>query len=137
MSQTNVIFAQAGGAMETLRPSHYLDVPLDDWVGSGVDWLVGNFRPAFQAIKWPVDQVLNGLDALLQAVPFVVMVILFAILAWRVAGRGVAIFTVISFIVLDLVGVWPETMTTLGDDPDCRGVLRSYRNSAGHLGGGQ
>ena len=113
MSQTNVIYAQAGGAMETLRPSHYLDVPLDDWVGSGVDWLVGNFRPAFQAIKWPVDQVLNGLDALLQAVPFVVMVILFAILAWRVAGRGVAIFTVISFIVLDLVGVWPETMTTL------------------------
>jgi len=99
--------------MEELRPSTYYKVPLDDWVGNGVDWLVGNFRPAFQAIKWPVDQVLNGLDGLLQAVPFVVMVALFAILAWRVAGRGLAIFCIISFLLIDLVGVWPETMTTL------------------------
>src|SRR3546814_7162065 len=35
------------------------------------------------------------------------------LVAWRVAGRGVAIFTLVSLVVLDLIHVWPETMTTL------------------------
>lgn len=114
MSEPQVIHAQADAAgLELLRPSNWFEVPLDDLVDSGVDWLVENFRPAFQAIKWPVEQVLNGLDALLQATPFVVFALLVTLLAWRVAGRGVAIFTIVSFIVLDAVGVWSETMTTL------------------------
>ncbi len=113
MSGINATYAQVASSMENLRPSHYFVIPMDDWVDSGVDWLVDNFRPAFQAIKWPVEQVLNGLDSLLQATPFVVMLALFALLAWRLAGRGVAIFTIVSFLVLDSVGIWSETMTTL------------------------
>lgn len=117
MFDTKVIHAQTSGGLNTLRPSHYSEsgalIPLNKWVDSGVDWLVDNFRPAFQAIKWPVEKVLNGLDGLLQATPFAVMLVLFGVLAWRVAGRGVALFTIISFLVLDAVGVWSETMTTL------------------------
>jgi len=113
MSDTNATYAQVGASMEWLRPSNYFEVPMDDWVDTGVDWLVSNFRPAFQAIKWPVEKVLNGLDSLLQATPFVVFTVLVVLLAWRVAGRGVAIFTIVSFLVLDAVGVWSETMTTL------------------------
>jgi len=39
--------------------------------------------------------------------------VILALIAWRLAGRGVAIFTIVSFLVLDSVGVWSETMTTL------------------------
>ncbi len=113
MSDTNATYAQVTASMEVLRPSNYFRIPMDDWVDNGVDWLVDNFRPAFQAIKWPVEQVLNGLDGLLQATPFIVFTLLVTLLAWRLAGRGVAIFTIISFLVLDSVGVWSETMTTL------------------------
>jgi glycine betaine/proline transport system permease protein len=113
MSDANATYAQVAASMEPLRPSHYFRIPIDDWVDIGVDWLVGNFRPAFQAIKWPVEKVLNGLDGLLQATPFVVFTVLVVLLAWRVAGRGVAIFTIVSFLILDAVGVWSETMTTL------------------------
>jgi glycine betaine/proline transport system permease protein len=35
------------------------------------------------------------------------------LIAWLAAGRGVAIFTAISLVVLDMIGVWSETMTTL------------------------
>ncbi len=113
MSDTNATFAQVGASLDALRPSDYMKVPIDNWVEDGVNWLVGNFRPAFQAIKWPVEKVLNGLDAMLQATPFIVFTVLLALLAWRVAGRGVAIFTIVSFLVLDAIGVWSETMTTL------------------------
>jgi glycine betaine/proline transport system permease protein len=113
MSDTTATYAQVGASMEWLRPSNYFVIPMDDWVSGGVDWLVENFRPAFQAIKWPVEKVLNGLDSLLQATPFVVFLVLITLLAWRLAGRGVAIFTVVSFLVLDALGIWSETMTTL------------------------
>ncbi len=117
MSDNPAIYAQTSGGLNQLRPSAYAEggelIPLADWVDSGVDWLVSNFRPAFQAIKWPVEQVLNGLDGLLQATPFLVFALLVTLLAWRVAGRGVAIFTIVSFLVLDATGVWSETMTTL------------------------
>jgi len=33
-------------------------IPLEDWIEIGVTWLVKNFRPQFQAIKWPVEQTL-------------------------------------------------------------------------------
>jgi glycine betaine/proline transport system permease protein len=94
--------------------SDFYTLPLDDWIEALVkDWLVPNFRPIFRALQWPVDQVLSGTEGILLAVPFVLFVILAGLVAWWLAGRGVALFTAISLAFLDLLGVWPETMTTL------------------------
>jgi glycine betaine/proline transport system permease protein len=99
---------------EVLRPSYFGEMPLDDWVNWFVrDWLVPNFRPAFRAAQWPVIQVLDAFEALLQAIPFIVMLAIIGVLAWRMAGAGVALFTAIALAILELVGVWSETMTTL------------------------
>jgi glycine betaine/proline transport system permease protein len=96
------------------RLSDLYVLPLDDWIEVAVkDWLVPNFRPAFRAIQWPVDQVLSGTEAALLATPFIVFLILAGVIAWWVAGRGVAVFAVVALAFLDLLGVWPETMTTL------------------------
>jgi glycine betaine/proline transport system permease protein len=89
-------------------------LPLDDWIEVVVkDWLVPNFRPAFRAIQWPVDQVLTGVEGTLLAIPALLFLILAGLVAWWLAGRGVALFTVLSLAFLDLLGIWPETMTTL------------------------
>ncbi|HSS66743.1 MAG TPA: proline/glycine betaine ABC transporter permease [Gammaproteobacteria bacterium] len=94
--------------------SDYYVLPLDDWIESFVkDWVVPNFRGVFQALKWPVDQVLDGLEAFLLWVPFPAFLLAVTLLAWRVAGRGVAIFTFIAVAAFDLLGVWNETMITL------------------------
>src|SRR5690606_6861251 len=96
------------------QPSDTLRIPLDDWVEFAIkDWLVPNFRPAFRAIQWPVNEVLRNLDAFLNWLPMLVVVAAFTLLAWRTAGRGVALFTLVSLVFLDLINVWPETMTTL------------------------
>jgi len=95
-------------------PSDLFTVPLDEWVSYGIkDVLVPALRPVFNVIKMPIDWVLNNLEALLQWLPFIVILIAMTILAWRTAGRGVMIFTFIGLIVLDLIEVWDETMTTL------------------------
>lgn len=97
-----------------MRPSDLFTIPLDDWIETFVkDWLVPNFRPFFQALQWPVDQTLTGLETALQAIPVWAFVVVATLVALRTAGRGVAIFTVLALVFLDLIKVWPETMTTL------------------------
>ncbi len=99
---------------ESLSPSYFGTLPIDDWIEYLIkDLMVPNLRPALRAIQWPVDQVLRGLESGLLAIPFLIFAVFFALLAWRFAGRGVGIFTIVAFVVIDLMGVWPETMTTL------------------------
>jgi glycine betaine/proline transport system permease protein len=97
-----------------VSPSDFLTIPLDDWVNFFVkDWLVPNFRPAFRVMQWPITQVLNMLDGVLNAIPMVLFTVALSLIAWRTAGRGVAIFTLIALAFIDMIGLWPETMTTL------------------------
>lgn len=97
-----------------LSPADIATIPFDDWINAFVrGWLVPNFRPAFRAAQVPVTLVLNNLDALLQWIPMIVTTALTALVAWRWAGRGIAIFTIVGFAFIDMIGLWPETMTTL------------------------
>lgn len=97
-----------------MRPSDLFTLPLDDWIETVVkDWLVPNFRPFFQAIQWPVDQTLTWLDAGLQAVPVWGFILAVVLIAWRSAGRGVAMFSLLALVLLDVIQVWSQTMTTL------------------------
>ncbi|MAL77692.1 MAG: glycine/betaine ABC transporter permease [Sneathiella sp.] len=97
-----------------ISPSDFLSLPFDDWVNIFVrDWLVPNFRPVFRAMQWPVTQVLNGLSTFFNATPMLIFTAVLSLIAWRTSGRGVAIFSLIALIFIDLIGLWPETMTTL------------------------
>jgi glycine betaine/proline transport system permease protein len=88
-------------------------IPLEKWIETAVNWLVDNFRPQFQAIKWPVEKTLNGIDGFLQMVPPVVFLIVLFLIAWRLSGWKVGIFGVITFLLAGFLGFWEDTMTTL------------------------
>lgn len=88
-------------------------IPLDAWVDQGLEWLVDNFRPAFQAVRWPIDATLTGIESALLAVPSIVMIILFGLIAWQVSGRRLALATAGSLAFVGLIGAWPEAMVTL------------------------
>src|SRR5690606_15368786 len=97
-----------------MNPSDFLVIPFDDWVTAFVrGWLVPNFRPFFRAVQVPITQVLNRLDAFFAFVPMLAMTAAFALLALKFAGRGMAIFTVVGFVFIDMIGLWSQTMTTL------------------------
>ena len=91
----------------------YYTMPLDNWIKLAVDWIVGNYRFIFQAIKWPIEKTLNGIEGFLQWLPPEVIIIAVAIIAWRVAGRNVGIFALLALSFMGLIGIWEESMTTL------------------------
>lgn len=100
--------------MDMISPADLVSLPFADWVNSFVkDWLVPNFRPFFRSIQWPVVQTLGGLQSLLNATPMLVFTILLSLIAWRAAGRAVAVFTLLALCFIDMIGLWSETMTTL------------------------
>lgn len=97
-----------------ISPSDYLTLPFADWVNLLVrEWLVPNFRPFFRALQVPVTVVLGWLDTFFNAVPMLAFTAVLVFIAWRLVGRGMAIFTLAALVFIDLIGLWPETMTTL------------------------
>ena len=98
---------------DVVHPFNEAVIPLDDWVDSGLTWVVDHFRPAFQAIRVPIDASLTGIEHGLLAVPPFLMIALIALVAWQASGRRLAIGTVISLIVIGLIGAWDEAMVTL------------------------
>jgi glycine betaine/proline transport system permease protein len=88
-------------------------IPLDEWVQDFVDWLVFNHRDIFQAIKTPIELCLKGFEWFFTTLPPVVVILLFAIAAWRFAGKKITVFTVGTFLLVGYLGLWQETMTTL------------------------
>ncbi|MEZ1319687.1 glycine/betaine ABC transporter permease, partial [Pseudomonas fluorescens] len=52
-----------------LDPFQTLTIPLGDWVEAILNYMVQNFREVFRAIRWPIDQVLNGIEYTLQSIP--------------------------------------------------------------------
>jgi glycine betaine/proline transport system permease protein len=87
--------------------------PVDVWIQEGVQWLALNLRPIFLAIKWPVETLLSFNDYVLHEIPFPAFVILIALLAYRLASGGIALFSAVALIAIAFMGVWSEAMTTL------------------------
>jgi len=88
-------------------------IPLEDWGDAAVDWLRGEFRPFFQALKEPVAFILDNLETFLLWLPDWVVVLAMAGLAYRFAGWRVALFTAVALPINGLIGMWDLTMTTL------------------------
>ncbi len=88
-------------------------IPLDEWVQNGVDWLVTNYRDMFQIIKVPVEKTLQGLEWFFTALPPSLVMLVFAFLAWRYAGKRVTVFTLLTLLLVGYLGLWEDTMITL------------------------
>ena len=88
-------------------------LPLDDWVQTGVDWMSANWRGFFQAIKVPVEVVLDGIETVLLAVPPTLMLIAIVALAWRVAGWRTGVVSLVAMSLVGFTGMWELTMITL------------------------
>ncbi|KAA3653924.1 MAG: proline/glycine betaine ABC transporter permease ProW [Proteobacteria bacterium] len=96
-----------------LHPFNEAVLPLDTWVDQGLNWVVDNFRPFFQAVRLPIDATLTGIEQALLAVPAFLMIALFGLIAWQFSGRRLAIGSVLSLTVIGLIGAWDEAMVTL------------------------
>ncbi|MGA9607161.1 MAG: glycine betaine/L-proline ABC transporter permease ProW [Rouxiella badensis] len=96
-----------------LDPFNNTLIPLDRWVTDGIDWLVAHFRPLFQGIRVPVDFVLSGFQHGLESLPAPIAIVIFALIAWQMAGFGMGATTLVSLVLIGAIGAWSQAMVTL------------------------
>jgi glycine betaine/proline transport system permease protein len=104
-----------------------IDIPLGDWVESGVDWLSENASGFFNGLTVGIDSMVTSLETVLLFPPDYLTIVILAIIAylmnskgrkvfskaaWK-AGGGIAIFTVLGLLLLHMMGYWEETMQTI------------------------
>lgn len=90
-----------------------IQLPLDRYFNDFIRWLTQNYRPTFQRMKEPIEFILGNLQAFLLWIPPIVFIALLVVLAWRVAGGRVALFSGAAFVLVGAIGLWNLTMVTL------------------------
>lgn len=88
-------------------------LPIGDVVDNLVMWLLDHAGFIFDRLDDRIYSLVSGVETGLTWVPFWLFVALAALLAWKVAGRGLAIFTLIGFPLIHNLGLWTASMQTL------------------------
>jgi glycine betaine/proline transport system permease protein len=88
-------------------------IDIGKYVEAGVNWLTEHGKPFFDVLKDTGNGFIEGVEWLLLATPFYVVIALLAAAAFYKAGKGVGFFTIIGLTLIYLLGFWPETMATL------------------------
>ncbi len=80
---------------------------------AGFDWLANNFSQFFGGITYAIRTVLDGLEIVLIQTPWPVVMVVITVMAFRLAGTRVAIFTAASLFYLAFMGLWEISMITV------------------------
>lgn len=96
-----------------LHPFKQAVLPFDHWVETALNWMVEHGRPLFQAIRVPVDLILTSFQTTLVSTPAPIMLLVLFLIAWQLAGPRMGITSLVSLIVVGLIGAWDEAMITL------------------------
>ena len=81
-------------------------LPFAEWIDNGVDWLVVTFGTVFDGISDFLTGIVEGSVEWLDMVPSILLAVLFALLAWFVSTRRIALFTLIGLLFIDYLGYW-------------------------------
>lgn len=88
-------------------------IEVGSWIDSAVTWLQETFEPVLEVVDTAVSGLYEALRDALQAPPFLVMIAIFAIIAWVVRSWKFAVFTVIAFYLVAAMDSWDAAMETL------------------------
>lgn len=96
-----------------LNPFQLYTIPLDDWINDAINFIVDNFRPFFQAISFPIRWTLQNIESGLLAIPPLIFIIIIGLATWKLVGNKIAIYSIISLILIGLIDVWEAALISL------------------------
>lgn len=88
-------------------------IHIGDYIEIAIEWLSKNLEPFFDTISFVLSSIIENIQAALLWPPFYIIIILLTLAAWRSAGKGVALFTLLGMLLIQGMGLWEETMETL------------------------
>ena len=88
-------------------------MPLARWVDGLLEWLTSAIAPLTRAfsgfVRLGIDGIVNGLGFL----PPIVLMLIIGAIAWWIASRKVAIFSVAGLLFIWNLGMWSPTLSTI------------------------
>ncbi len=103
-----------------LIPALLPRIPIGNWFATLVRWLKDTFEIVFDAIvvflDWTIDALewlLNFTEIYFEIPSFWFLSVLLALLAWKMSGRGVAIFTFLGIMLIASMNLWGPAVQTL------------------------
>ncbi len=88
-------------------------IPLGEWTDNFITYLQINFGSGTQAFSDGLESLIKGLQGFLISLPPELVIIVVAILAWWLAGKKIALFTVLGLFFIYNLGLWSVTMETI------------------------
>ena len=90
------------------------EIPLESWVESFVDFITSEtFEGFFDALEGFLNLLVDVLEAGLTSLPPLVMVLVFAAVAWLVSNWRIALLTAVGFLLIQGLRLWEDAMLTL------------------------
>ncbi|MGI9420264.1 MAG: ABC transporter permease [Geminicoccaceae bacterium] len=87
--------------------------PVANWMEGWFDWLATEFGDVFKGVTAAIRAVLDGLEVVLVDTPWPVVMLVIVVMAWRLAGPRVAVFTAAALAYLATFGLWEVSMVTV------------------------
>ena len=88
-------------------------IEIGEWVSRVLDWLTDNAEAVFDALSAAMGWVIQLLVDILLAPPALVMILIFALIAWFVRSWQLALGTLVSFALIASMRQWENAMLTL------------------------
>jgi ABC-type proline/glycine betaine transport system permease subunit len=121
-------------------------LPLEKWIEYlfGMDsWIVNKGGPVFDVIRFPVRALLDYIEYFFLWLPWPVVIIVAALIGWRMAGLSVSIFVCTGLLLIGFLGLWQLAMSTLSIMTTAvllslvigipTGILMAKSKMAGHI----
>lgn len=81
-------------------------LPFAEWIDTGVGWLTDTFGSVFDGIADALEFIVEGSVEMLAVVPSILLAVIFALIAWLISTRKIAIFSLVGFLFIDYLGYW-------------------------------
>lgn len=88
-------------------------LPIGKWFEAIIDFLVDNFSGIFDFISLIIDNLVIIFGNILAFPPSLILALLFAVLAYFIASKWLAVGTFIGLVLIDSIGLWDSAILTL------------------------
>ncbi len=87
--------------------------PFDSTVDSALEWLMDNGEWLFSALNSGLKSAYEAVQWCIAFAPYYVIALMVALIGWRIVGLRFAILAGGALVFCNLMGLWPQTVSTL------------------------
>lgn len=91
-----------------------MKLPIGEYMEKLINWMTANFSGVFDSIKNGLEAIIDSISWALTAIPVPLFIVIVMLIGWWLAGNGIALFSGIGLWLIYNLGLWKQTMLTLG-----------------------